>query len=616
MLELMVLWVYILALNAVIGWGVYAVLRRLLLREADFGCKAAGLASLELTGIVAITVYAQTVSLFAPVGAAAHLVLLATAIVLLVLFRRDFGALLRRFVPQTREDVRQLVLCMTLVLVTAFFACQGTQHTDTGIYHAQAIRWYEEYGVVKGLGNLQQHFAYNGASLAYSAFFSMKWLTGQSLHGTNGFLQAFLVVWSVDGLKGILHRRRHLMDGCRLAILLYAMVVSERIMSPATDFSSMYLVLWIVGLWVSCMENSEKTGEEKLFTYGNLSLAAVCVATCKLSAGLLVVIALYPGICLLRRRCWRTIALYLLLGILILLPWLARNYVISGWLLYPFTALDLFHVDWKIPAEYAQHDSDQIRVYGRCLYDVTRVQDSASVWLPLWWEEKTGAEKMLIMGNATAAAGLAFGGAVSLLRRLRARRNRRAVRRKIHETASEKIRTETHEIMHGEIRREACEAEAILPWDKTVLYLGILVCLAGWFMTAPFIRYALAFLLLLPCMVLGDWLRPLPMGPLRILSGCGCAALFLYLMMYESYYAQFDLVWIEQHLSLEHVLLQQDYDHPVVSEYEMEGGLVIYVPQAGEDNISYDAFPGSAYLSMAKRTRLRGTGIEDGFMAK
>lgn len=102
MLELMVLWVYILALNAVIGWGVYAVLRRLLLREADFGCKAAGLASLELTGIVAITVYAQTVSLFAPVGAAAHLVLLAAAIVLLVLFRRDFGALLRRFVPQTR----------------------------------------------------------------------------------------------------------------------------------------------------------------------------------------------------------------------------------------------------------------------------------------------------------------------------------------------------------------------------------------------------------------------------------------------------------------------------------------------------------------------------------
>ena len=43
--------------------------------------------------------------------------------------------------------------------MTAYFASRGLQHTDTGIYHAQAIRWYEEYGLVKGLGNLQQHFA-------------------------------------------------------------------------------------------------------------------------------------------------------------------------------------------------------------------------------------------------------------------------------------------------------------------------------------------------------------------------------------------------------------------------------------------------------------------------
>ena len=53
--------------------------------------------------------------------------------------------------------------------MTAYFASRGLQHTDTGIYHAQAIRWYEEYGLVKGLGNLQQHFAYNSAYLAYAA---------------------------------------------------------------------------------------------------------------------------------------------------------------------------------------------------------------------------------------------------------------------------------------------------------------------------------------------------------------------------------------------------------------------------------------------------------------
>lgn len=42
------------------------------------------------------------------------------------------------------------------------------------LYHAQAVRWYEEYGVVKGLGNLQWHFAYNSSYFAFAALFSLE----------------------------------------------------------------------------------------------------------------------------------------------------------------------------------------------------------------------------------------------------------------------------------------------------------------------------------------------------------------------------------------------------------------------------------------------------------
>ena len=42
-------------------------------------------------------------------------------------------------------------------------------HVDTGLYHAQAIRWIEEYGVVCGLGNLHSRFAYNSAAFALCA---------------------------------------------------------------------------------------------------------------------------------------------------------------------------------------------------------------------------------------------------------------------------------------------------------------------------------------------------------------------------------------------------------------------------------------------------------------
>ncbi len=636
MLELLLLWIYIGAFNAVIGLFVCKVLGRLLfpkgLQDAH---RTFGLASLELAGVVAITIYAEAVSLFAPVGATAHLVLLAAGIAIAVICRKDLAAMIERLRPKTRNDWWQCILLCSLVVFTAFFACQGTQHTDTGIYHAQAIRWYEEYGAVKGLGNLQQHQAYNSASLAYAAFFSMKWLVGQSLHGTNGFLQAFLVIWSVNGLRGAWSRKRHLADGCRIAILLYAIVVSERIMSPATDFSSMYLVLWIVSLWVSNLQNNgqaasqcgeetdsqkalqqtkakaqqdemnaqqvqrtkartQQDEEESVCRCGMLCLAIVCTATYKLSAGLLVIAALYPGIWLVRRKKWREIVVLLGTGIVILLPWLARNYMVSGWLLYPFTSIDVFQVDWKVPAEYAQFDSDQIKVYGRCLYDVSRVNDPMSAWLPVWWSEKTRPEMMLIVGNVLAAAGLLLGGLVCLHRRI-------------------------VDDLNGLNGLKGLWLRRV-PWDRFILYLAILGCIAGWFLTAPFIRYGLAFLLLLPCMVLGEWLRPISMGLIRMVTGWGMIAVFLCLSMYWDYYVLFDLTWIKQHLNTEflteHIVTQQDYDRTQVSEYEMEGGLTIYVPQAGSDNLSYYAFPGSAYLSMAERTKLRGTSIRDGFMAR
>lgn len=573
MFQLLILWGYILAMNACIGTGVLKILEKCIYGWKNTSSSEKFAVSwAELAGVIAITVYAEIVSLFGAVGQIAHLLLLGFAAFFTLWCRTTIRKIAGKILRILFSWDGVLYLC--LILLTALFASRGLQHTDTGIYHAQMIHWYEDYGVVKGLGNLQQHFAYNSSSLAYAAVFSMKWLVGQSLHGTNGFLQAFLVVWAVRGLRGFWRRKNHLADGCRLAILVYALVVSERIMSPATDFSSMYLVLWVVCLWVDLLTGDKNAESGQIHEYALLSVAAVFVATCKLSAGCLVILALYPFVKLLRRRQWKSIFIYIFCGVLVLAPWLIRNVLISGWLLYPFTALDLFHVDWKIPVEYVQHDSDQIKVWGRCLYDVARIDESPLSWFPVWWAEKRREEMMLLIGNVIALAGLALGG--------------------------------VHTVF---VRREK------LPWDKMMLYVAILCSIAGWFLTAPFIRYGLAFLLLLPCMVIGEWIRPIRMGPVRILSGFGCVGVFLCLGMFWDYYVLFNLVWIKQNMGSRYYVVQQDYDLPEVYPYEIEGGLTVYIPKQGE-NISYYAFPGDAYQSMAERVKMRGENIRDGFMMK
>lgn len=573
MVQLLILWGYIFAMNACIGTGVLKILEKCIYGWKNTSSSEKFAVSwTELAGVIAITVYAEIVSLFGAVGQIAHLLLLGLAVFFTFWCRTTIRKIAGKILRILFSWDGVLYLC--LILLTALFASRGLQHTDTGIYHAQMIHWYEDYGVVKGLGNLQQHFAYNSSSLAYAAVFSMKWLVGQSLHGTNGFLQAFLVVWAVRGLRGFWRRKNHLADGCRFAILVYALVVSERIMSPATDFSSMYLVLWVVCIWADLLTGDKNAEFGQIHGYALLSVAAVFVATCKLSAGCLVILALYPFVKLLRRRQWKSIFIYIFCGVLVLAPWLIRNVLISGWLLYPFTALDLFHVDWKIPAEYVQHDSDQIKVWGRCLYDVARIDESPLSWFPVWWAEKRREEMMLLIGNVIALAGLALGGVYTVF-----------------------------------VRR------GNLPWDKMMLYVATLCSIAGWFLTAPFIRYGLAFLLLLPCMVIGEWIRPIRMGPIRILSGFGCVGVFLCLGMFWDYYVLFNLVWIKQNMGSRYYVVQQDYDLPEVYPYEIEGGLTVYIPKQGE-NISYYAFPGDAYQSMAERVKMRGENIRDGFMMK
>ena len=51
-----------------------------------------------------------------------------------------------------------------------------------------------------------------------------------------------------------------------------------------------------------------------------------------------------PGCYLMKDKKWREIGRYLFLGILTALPYFIRNVLLSGWLVYPFTQIDIFNV--------------------------------------------------------------------------------------------------------------------------------------------------------------------------------------------------------------------------------------------------------------------------------
>lgn len=70
-----------------------------------------------------------------------------------------------------------------------------------------------------------------------------------------------------------------------------------------------------------------------------------------------------------------------------------HNYWLSGWLLYPSTAIDLFNPDWKVPAYLVQNQQDVTSAFAKSSGSLQHVKDVHSMslfeWVPIWFQDKS-----------------------------------------------------------------------------------------------------------------------------------------------------------------------------------------------------------------------------------
>ena len=227
------------------------------------------------------------------------------------------------------------------------------------MYHAQSIRWLEEYGVVPGLANLHERFAYNSSFFALSALYSMKFVLQESMHTMNGFIAIVLSLTCIPIAQSWKRKYFVLSDYARIGAIYYLTVITNEVVSPCSDYSVMMILFFIVIKWLDLLRDKEK----EIAPYALLCVIGVYAITLKLTAGLILILVLKPAYMLLKEKKVKQILIYLGIGLLVAIPWFARTIIISGWLLYPFTGIDLFEVDWKLDKALVEADAMQIKVW-------------------------------------------------------------------------------------------------------------------------------------------------------------------------------------------------------------------------------------------------------------
>lgn len=558
MLSVIVIWIYMFLTTFLIGYGILSVMTRYIpyrIKHVD---------SYLMCGVAGATVYAQFFSLFGRVGAAANLILCIAGLVVAWYGRHQLVGMLWKVWGNIREnrlgERGKMFIMLFLFLLFAYGTSRGIIHYDTSLYHAQSIRWIEEYGVLKGLGNLHCRLAYNSSSFALSALYSMAFLGGQSYHCAASWLALVLAVVCMEMTGSLRSRKLRVSDFARVMCIYYLVNIYDEMISPASDYFMVLTAFYIVIRWLDLLEEETK----EILPYALLCVLGVFLMTVKLSAALILLLVISPACKLIREKRSGEIMTYLLLGIMTALPYFIRNVLLSGWLIYPFTQIDLFNVAWKIPKGTADYDAREIQVWGRGYTDVNRYYISVKEWLPDWFRALAGSEKLLVALAAVSVCVLLVYG-VGM----------------------------------------ACGL-----WQRRLELLLVQITVAGsflfWLFTSPLIRYGCVYVYLTSAVVLGSVYDMIVSRGRNAIRLCGAAAVFL-LILYKGVALGREIV--SSYVS-DYWITQKDYENYETLSYEIEG-VTFYYPAKG-DQVGYDSFPSAP---SKVEIEFLGQTIDDGFRA-
>ncbi len=541
-------------------WLTGSLIKKIVSRYCNYSFKAD---EIFVAGIIFCTVYSEYFSLFYKVGLLCTLGLLFINIFALVICRHEIGILIKNC-GKYREHSGLITACFFLACFFLMASTLKVEHVDSYLYHAQSIEWNELYGAVKGLGNIHKRFAYNSAFFCLQALFSWRSIIGRSLHVLNGLICLMASVYSASTFKYFKTKRFYVSDLMRLITFFYIIYTSEYISSPGSDIITLLIIIYIMIKWTDSLERVKKPDDHELFMMAFLGVTAVLDASLKLSVASAAVLCLYPFAIYIKKRKYSYVIITVVCGAIVILPFLIRNIIISGYLIYPFPGIDIFNVDWKMPADIVMADKIEITAWARALNNKGWHEWPLVKWVPEWWQYMDTKFKFFVLFDVIT---LLFSVPVLI---------KGAISRSLN-------------IKHFFL---AC---SIIMW----LY---------WFFASPNVRYGMPYMIILPAALL-------LFADEAIIKNYGIfmtliigAMLFNLILNFDAYNCK--IMYPEDYA------LNEGEENKVVSADGQE--FIFYTPVNGSDIFEYPIyhqFPAVESKSWLKMFKMRGSDLSDGFAA-
>jgi len=338
--------------------------------------------------LIAITLVGQLAVLFVPLD-----IYFSTsfflAIVILGLLRMKQLFIFFRSITAVFQKLSLLTLLFMTVawLMIVMINSGPIVMDDTDSYHLQMIKWIHEYGSVPGIANLHNRFGFNSSwfsSISLFIPFSDHRNFYTVLNGTvSVWLASFLIV-QINSLNNFKKGQSFSFSDISalvlfLAILLCWPMLRGNSTNANYDFvtTSMILVLFLKTIMLR-KETTEDVFISEWITW------PIYLFTIRIINFPLLLLSLYGFYTLTRSKEWKKIVKSSAVSLLLLVPFIARNVILSGYPFYPSPFANIFDVDWKVDRGMINSLLEYIKYFNRVNTTYADISQTKQLGFPAW----------------------------------------------------------------------------------------------------------------------------------------------------------------------------------------------------------------------------------------
>ncbi|RHX94999.1 hypothetical protein DLM76_06605 [Leptospira yasudae] len=334
-------------------------------------------------GLAVTNTFVSFLSLFFPISGSVLLIFLVFGSIILY-FSKE------RLKSPTNGPVHKIfviILAAPIILIALIFSLNPPLAYDSGLYHIQSIKWIEEYSAVPGLAHIHGRIGFNPNVFTVFALTSLMNIFNQEIFSVNFTIYSVLVLHYISKIREIL-KQEGFTNLFLLNLIVFVAILDQitDVSSPTPDLISIVFPLYIL---TNLPRNTSINADLNLKDYIPTIILSTYTISVKLATIPLFLLVL---ILIVNFRKERGKLFWISSSVtLILLPWLIRNLILTGYLIYPFPSLDLFNFDWKLPIGEVISEKSAItgwaRNPGEGYYEASQM--NLQEWFPIWWKKIT-----------------------------------------------------------------------------------------------------------------------------------------------------------------------------------------------------------------------------------